>query len=66
MDETPQSEPTGSACNHARRSAVYPVTAMPTEYEYHPFANAFPMMNDREQLDDSKPLRFLVCDGVPS
>jgi hypothetical protein len=49
MDEIPQSEPTGSACNHARRSAVYPVTIMEAkQYEYHPFANAFPMMNDQE------------------
>jgi hypothetical protein len=51
MDETPQSEPTGSACDHARRSAVYPVTIMETKkYELHPFANAFPVMSDQEQL----------------
>jgi hypothetical protein len=28
---------------------VYPVTIMETAtYEYHPFANAFPMMSDQE------------------
>jgi hypothetical protein len=51
MDETPQSEPTGSACDHARRSAVYPVTVMETAtYENHPLASAFPIMTDQEQL----------------
>jgi hypothetical protein len=30
---------------------VYPVTIMETKkYEYHPLANAFPMMTDQEQL----------------
>lgn len=43
------------------------VTNMDTKnYEHYPFANAFPMMNDREPLDDHNLLRFLMCDGVPS
>jgi hypothetical protein len=36
------------------------------QYEYHRFANLFPMMMDREQFEEHKPLRFLMCDGVPS
>jgi hypothetical protein len=36
------------------------------EYEYRRFANLFPTLTDREQFDEHKPLRFLMCDGVPS
>jgi hypothetical protein len=36
------------------------------QYEYHRFSNLFPMMMDREQFDEHKSLRFLICDGVPS
>ena len=35
-------------------------------YEKYPLANAFAMIGDREQLSDPKPLRFLMCAGVPS
>jgi hypothetical protein len=36
------------------------------QYEYYRFGNLFPMMTDQEQFDEHKPLRFLMCDGVPS
>ena len=35
-------------------------------YEYYPLANTFAMMCEWERLDDPKPLRFLMCAGVPS